>query len=155
MPPDQRSPLFSRAFVGKRSSCQRGKPVKLVEVEGRRPLCRDRLGHRTRTPGWFGEGDDIITVDGTLSFVGTGTEDYFQDAWGLRVLSQPYFGCAASEGREIGDRLSVHRFHIIDPIPFRKSFTFEIEHWPWISEWPNTGTGILFQPGILVPENAA
>ncbi len=27
----------------------------------------------------------------------------------------------------------------MDPIPFRKSFKFEIEHWPWISPWPNTG----------------
>jgi len=27
----------------------------------------------------------------------------------------------------------------MDPIPFRESFKFEIEHWPWISPWPNTG----------------
>ncbi len=120
---------------------ERGKPVKLLEVEGDGHYVGMVMGHRTRTPGWFGEGDDIITVDGALSFVGTGTEDYFSDAWGMRVLSQPYFGCAAVEGRKIGDRLSVYRFHIVDPIPFRKSFKFEIEHWPWISEWPNTGRG--------------
>jgi len=127
---------------------ERGKPVKLVEVEGEGHYVGLVLGHRARTPGWFGEGDDIITVDGKLSFVGTGTEDYFSDAWGLRVLSQPYFGCSFMEGREIGDRLSIHRFHIQDPIPFRKKFTFEIEHWPWISEWPNTGRGYFSSLGF-------
>ena len=80
--------------------------------------------------------------------MGTGTEDYFSDAWGLRVLSQPYFGCSVMEGREIGNRVSIHRFHIQDPIPFRKSFLFEIEHWPWISEWPNTGRGYYSSLGF-------
>ena len=127
---------------------ERGKPVKLVEVEGEGHYVGVVLGHRARGPGWFGEGDDIITVDGTLSFVGTGTEDYFSDAWGLRVLSQPDFGCSVMEGREVGDRLSIHRFHMSDPIPFRKSFTFEIEHWPWISEWPNTGRGYYSSCGF-------
>jgi len=97
------------------------------------------MGHRARTPGWFGEGDDIIKVDGKLSFLGTGTEDYFCDAWGFRVFSDLYHGVPVLEGREEGDRLSAYRFHILDPIPFRKSFRFELEHWPWISPWPNTG----------------
>jgi len=127
---------------------QRGKPVNLVEIEGEGHYVGVVLGHRTRTPGWFGEGDDIITVDGQLSFVGTGTEDYFCDAWGFRVHNQPYFGAPAYEGREIGDGLSIYRFHIVDPIPFRKSFKFEIEHWPWISEWPNTGRGYYSSLGF-------
>jgi hypothetical protein len=127
---------------------ERGKPVKLLEVEGEGHYVGIVMGHRSRTPGWFGEGDDIITVDGRLSFVGTGTEDYFCDAWGFRVFSEPYFGCSVFEGREVGDRLSVYRFHIVDPIPFRKSFLFEIEHWPWISEWPNTGRGYYSSLGF-------
>jgi len=60
---------------------QRGKPVKLVEIEGDGHYVGVAMGHKARTPGWFGEGDDIITVDGKLSFLGTGTEDYFSDAW--------------------------------------------------------------------------
>jgi len=136
---------------------RRGVPVNLVEVEGEGHYVGVVMGHRSRTPGWFGEGDDIITVDGKLSFVGTGTEDYFCDAWGMRVFSQPYFGCPVFEGREIGDSLSVYRFHVVDPIPFRKHFKLEIEHWPWISEWPNTGRGYYsslgfwYQKGIHKP----
>ncbi len=136
---------------------QRGEPVKLVEVEGNGHYVGVAMGHRARTPGWFGEGDDIITVDGKLSFLGTGTEDYFSDAWGFRVFSDLYHGAPIYEGGEIGDSLSVYRFHIVDPIPFRKSFKFEIEHWPWFSCWPNTGrgyyssVGFWYQKGIHKP----
>lgn len=118
---------------------QRGKPITLAQMEGNGHFVGVVMGQRGRTPGWFGEGDDMITVDGKLSFWGTGTEDYFCDAWGLRVFSNPYYGAPVVEGREVGGRVSVYRFHIVDPIPFRKSFKFEIEHWPWISPRPNTG----------------
>ena len=117
----------------------RGKTVRLADAEGDGHFVGLVMGHRSRTPGWFGEGDDIISVDGKVSFIGTGTEDYFGDAWGFRVFSSPYHGVTVYDGREPGDKLSAYRFHIVDPIPFRKSFTFEIEHWPWVSVWPNTG----------------
>ncbi len=118
---------------------ERGKPVTLVEVEGEGHYVGVVMGYRARTPGWFGEGDDIITVDGTVSFRGTGTEDYFSDAWGFRVFSDLYHGVPVYEGRNVGDRLSAYRFHIADPIPFHRSFKFEIEHWPWASSLADTG----------------
>jgi len=119
----------------------RGKPVLLADAEGEGHFVGVVMGHRARTPGWFGEGDDIITVDGKVSFLGTGTEDYFCDAWGFRVFSDLYHGVPYLEERGVGQRLSAYRFHILDPIPFRRSFKFEIEHWPWISPLPNTGRG--------------
>jgi len=44
--------------------------------------------------GWFGEGDDFIYIDGskTPQLRGTGTEDYFNDAWGFREFCTPYHG---------------------------------------------------------------
>jgi len=120
---------------------ERGKPILLAKAEGEGHFVGVVMGHRARTPGWFGEGDDIITVDGKVSFLGTGTEDYFCDAWGFRAFSDLYHGVPFLEERGIGRKLSAYRFHILDPIPFRKSFKFEIEHWPWISPLPNTGRG--------------
>jgi len=117
----------------------RGRPLLLAEAEGNGHFVGLVMGQRARMPGWFGEGDDIITVDGKVSFLGTGTEDYFCDAWGFRIFSDLYHGAPVLEGREEGNRLSAYRFHILDPIPFRRSFRFELEHWPWISPWPNTG----------------
>jgi len=127
---------------------ERGRTVTLVEAEGNGHFVGVVMGHRAWAPGWFGEGNHIITVDGKVSFLGTGTEYYFCDTWGFRIFSDLYHGVPALEGREVSDRLSAYRFHILDPIPFRKSFNFEIEHWPWISPWPNTGRGYYSSVGF-------
>ncbi len=89
------------------------------------------------SPIWYGEGDDMIFIDGssmpTLS--GTGTEDYFNTSWSPKENFQhPYFGYPrvnttdrAWETGWIG-RTHVYRFHITDPIYFDKSLRFTIEH---------------------------
>jgi hypothetical protein len=136
--PDPGLAHFHARFI-ETDPAPRGRMVTLAEIDGRGHFVGLVLGQRARTQGWFGEGDDVITVDGKLSFVGTGTEDYFCDAWGFREFSSLYHGVPLYEGRKIGDRLSAYRFHVADPIPFRRSFKFEIEHWPWFSPWPNTG----------------
>ncbi len=121
---------------------QRGKSVLLAEMEGKGHFVGMVMGNRARTPGWFGEGDDIITVDGQVSFIGTGSEDYFGEAWGFvreRLFSNLYYGVPHMDERGIGCRSCAYRFHILDPIPFRKTFKFEIEHWPWLSPLPNSG----------------
>jgi hypothetical protein len=147
---------FHARFLEK-DPVDRGKPMLLAEAEGDGHFVGVVMGHRARTPGWFGEGDDIITVDGKVSFLGTGTEDYFCDAWGFRVFSDLHHGVPYLEERGIGARLSAYRFHIMDPIPFRSSFKFEIEHWPWFSPLPNSGrgyyssTGFWYQKKIHLP----
>ncbi|MBC8180185.1 DUF2961 domain-containing protein, partial [candidate division KSB1 bacterium] len=80
--------------------------------------------------GWFGEGDDRFYVDGEEypSLRGTGTEDYFGDAWGFRQFDRPYYGVSLWEGYFPGDRVSAYRWHIQDPIPFKKSLKVTIEH---------------------------
>jgi hypothetical protein len=84
------------------------------------------------TPMWYGEGDEMIFIDGetTPSIVGTGTEDYFNTAWCPReVYLHPYFGLAhvTKELAWIG-RHHCYRFHLADPIYFERSLRFTIEH---------------------------
>jgi hypothetical protein len=84
------------------------------------------------SPIWYGEGDDMIYIDGdTLPTLhGTGTEDYFNSAWCPKTAySHPYFGFARVNN-DFGwlGRTHVYRFHISDPIYFNKSFRFTIEH---------------------------
>ncbi|MBN1908794.1 MAG: DUF2961 domain-containing protein [Pirellulales bacterium] len=118
----------------------RGKPVTLCEAEGDGHFVGVVLGARNRVPGWFGEGDDIFTVDGKVAMIGTGTEDYFCNAWGFKkTFSTLYYGAPVMEGYRPGHCTSAYRFHILDPVPFRKTFKLEIEHWPWISPVPNSG----------------
>jgi hypothetical protein len=79
--------------------------------------------------GWFGEGDDRFYVDGeeTPSLSGTGTEDYFNDAWGFRRFAAPYFGVPLWEGYMPGDRVTAYRWHLLDPVPFKKSLRVQME----------------------------
>lgn len=81
---------------------------------------------------WYGEGDEMIFLDGdqqpTLN--GTGTEDYFNTSWSPKELFQhPYFGYARVNG-ETGwlGRTHVYRFHIADPIHFDTACRYTIEH---------------------------
>ena len=80
--------------------------------------------------GWFGEGDDFIYIDGAElpQLRGTGTEDYFNDAWGFREFCSPFHGVTLYEGVYASDRVSAYRWHVADPIPFDKSIRFTIEH---------------------------
>jgi hypothetical protein len=82
---------------------------------------------------WFGEGDDLFYVDGAVKpqIVGTGSEDYFNEAWGLRDVTGPWTGTPITEGEKLGSRLSAYRWHIPDPIPFKKSLWTGIEHSGW------------------------
>ena len=54
------------------------------------------LAVRTRSPAWFGEGDEKIYIDGETrpSIWGTGTEDYFLSAWGLKKTEHSVLRCS-------------------------------------------------------------
>lgn len=82
--------------------------------------------------GWFGEGDDLFSVDGRApEIMGTGTEDYFNDAWGLHVNDGPHYGVTVAEGTGLGSRMTAYRWHLADPVPFKKSLKVEMEHRGW------------------------
>ncbi|MGD8240604.1 MAG: DUF2961 domain-containing protein [Armatimonadota bacterium] len=83
--------------------------------------------------GWPGEGDDRFYVDGetTASIQGTGTEDYFSDAWGFRQFTELEHGVTVWEGRSEGSRCTAYRWHLRDAIRFRKSLRATIEHRGW------------------------
>jgi hypothetical protein len=80
--------------------------------------------------GWYGEGDDFFFIDGAAApqLRGTGTEDYFCDAWGFRQQDGLFYGTPLWEGYGAGDRSTAYRFHIVDPVPFTRSLRVEIEH---------------------------
>jgi len=108
----------------------------ILDAEGRGHYVGTVLSVRSRSPQWFGEGDEKIYIDGEekASIWGTGTEDYFLCAWGLRECNFPYFGVPYTEGvREIGSKTVAYRWHVGDPIVFNKSIRVTIEHYGWIS----------------------
>jgi hypothetical protein len=92
--------------------------------------------HADEAGKWY-EGDELIVIDGRVekAIRGTGSEDYYNMAWGARRWFQsPYFGTsyhAWNEGEpELAHfgRFSMYRWHVPDPIPFAESIKVSIEH---------------------------
>jgi hypothetical protein len=84
---------------------------------------------------WFGEGDDMIFIDGEPwppSLHGTGTEDWYNCAYSpYEEYQAPYHGVLLYNGTEEWPwkgKQSVYRYYIEDPIRFRKSIHVSIEH---------------------------
>jgi hypothetical protein len=89
------------------------------------------------SPMWYGEGDDMIFIDGQEmpSLHGTGTEDYFNTSWCPKEsFMTPYFGYPRVNTTDKSwatgwqGRTHVYRFNIVDPIYFDRSLKFTIEH---------------------------
>lgn len=127
-----------------------GRDYLILDAEGRGQYVGTVLSVRSRSPEWFGEGDEKFYIDGekTPSIWGTGTEDYVLNAWGMGTGTYPYFGVSILEGEfgMVGYRTTVYRWHILDPIRFQKSLRVVIEDAGWISEdelAPNTHRGFV------------
>lgn len=111
--------------------CQPLKNYLFLDASGHGHYVGCNLSILQRAMGWWGEGDDMIYVDGekTPSLYGTGSEDYFSDAWGMREDENPFYGCPLQEPDfKTGSKATVYRFHVPDPIPFKKSIRVTIEH---------------------------
>lgn len=116
--------------------CQHGKDYVILDTKGKGHYVGTVLAVRTRSPAWFGEGDEKIYIDGEqkASIWGTGTEDYFLSAWGLKKTSTPYFGVPYfDQWGIVGGHTSAYRWHLNDPIVFNKGIKVTLEHFGWIS----------------------
>lgn len=120
---------------------QKGKDYLVLETTGKGQYVGTVMAVRMRSPAWFGEGDEKVYVDGETkaSIWGTGTEDYFLSAWGLKTTGTPYFGVPFFDYRGIGGHTSAYRWHIADPMPFEKSIKVTFEHMGWMSQDENPG----------------
>jgi len=113
-----------------------GKPYTLLETEGKGHYVGTVFSVRTRSPYWFGEGDEMVTIDGEAipSVWGTGTEDYFLCAWGLEKTLTPYFGVPYfDQWGIVGCHTSAYRWHINDPFVFSESIKVQFETFGWIA----------------------
>ncbi|MBI5094315.1 MAG: DUF2961 domain-containing protein, partial [Candidatus Hydrogenedentes bacterium] len=86
--------------------------------------------------GWYGEGDDMIFVDGDIwppSVHGTGSEEVFGGgACPDAEYAGPYTGFHLIEnqhGEVFKGKNAMYRWYLNDPIRFRESLRMTIEHW--------------------------
>ncbi|HVS37088.1 MAG TPA: DUF2961 domain-containing protein [Gemmataceae bacterium] len=107
------------------------------DLKGKGVFVGDMLSIMNPVGAWWGEGDEKIFVDGEKfpSWFGTGSEDYYGYAWSDPTpFSHPYHNQTRCDGKGTGATFgltSVNRFHILDAIPFEKSFRFDMECWHW------------------------
>lgn len=119
--------------------------------------------------GWFGEGDDMIFIDGDQqpTINGTGTEDYFNGAWDFagQPFAYPHNGAPfIVDAERIGGRYCLYRWHLESPITFERSIRVTIEHGHanhradnfysvayWYQTEPHAAFPALPQPSDRVP----
>jgi hypothetical protein len=103
----------------------------VADIAGKGHYVGTVLNVHSHASGWWGEGDDHFYVDGEAepSVKGTGTEDYFSQAYGVFPQHRPWYGTPVWESNEAEDgRTTVYRWQAPNPVRFSKSLRFELEH---------------------------
>ncbi|MFO0929682.1 MAG: glycoside hydrolase family 172 protein [Gemmataceae bacterium] len=115
-------------------------------VKGRGHYVGTYLAWEVRSPGWWGEGEIKFFLDGDGEYptiCGTGTEDYFcgsynfenQETKRYQTFSTPYTGLAQVLPPELtyvpGQRFGLYRWHIPDPVRFKKDLRVTIQALGW------------------------
>ncbi len=117
----------------------------LLEVEGDGQYVGSIINLHCSVGSWFGESDDHFYIDGEEipSLVGTGFEDYFSDAWNLRMYSNLNAGITIREWNSEDARITGFKWHIQDPIMFDKSIKVEVERRSYVTVVnPKTGQAV-------------
>lgn len=109
---------------------QSGRDYVLAELTGKGRYVGTVMSLTLAQDGWFGEGDDFFFIDGeqTPSLQGTGSEDYFNDAWGFRPRTSRWSGSPRWQGDSTGDSGVCYRWHVADAVNFDHSLKVAIEH---------------------------
>lgn len=113
--------------------------VILDNVKGKGQYVGTYMAWQQNSSGWWGEGEFKAFIDGDSQFptiCGTGTEDYFGGAWCFgENFTAPYLGYPyGSCDDRPGNRHSLYRFHIQDPIRFTQDLRVTMQAIGWRSE---------------------
>jgi hypothetical protein len=113
----------------------------ILETKGRGHYIGCNLSVTNFRGDWWGEGDDMIWVDGYKwppDLHGTGSEDYLNQAWGMQENAFLRNGSSIFEGRlshgtssppwSEGAYQTSYVFHIENPVRFQESIKVTIEH---------------------------
>ena len=104
----------------------------LAECDGPGRIVGCVLGVDSRSDVWWGEGDHLIWLDehSRPAWHGTGTEDYFGFAWCSQGLfNHPFRGQTRVAGSRSHRIAQMHRYHILDQLPFQRWGRFQFESW--------------------------
>jgi hypothetical protein len=106
------------------------------------------VAHGANSPGWWGEGEIKFYIDGDQEFptiCGTGEEDYFCGSYGYNEreergkdrydnFTSPYTGFYHVPYDGAQRRFGQYRWHISDPVRFKKDLRVTLQSLGWQSE---------------------
>ena len=102
----------------------------ILDTKGRGQYIGCNLSITNFQGTWWGEGDDMIWVDGYKwppDIHGTGSEDYFNQAW--RMQKNAFLRNGSSiHLQDTGGYQTSYVFHIENPVHFEKEIKATIEH---------------------------
>lgn len=102
----------------------------ILETKGRGHYVGCNLSVTNFQGTWWGEGDDMIWVDGYKwppDLHGTGNEDYFNHAWGMQPNAYWRNGSSIFE-YNTGGYQTCYVFHLENPVRFAREIKVTIEH---------------------------
>ncbi|MBM4457349.1 MAG: DUF2961 domain-containing protein [Chloroflexi bacterium] len=102
----------------------------ILETQGRGHYIGCNLSVTNFQGTWWGEGDDMIWVDGYKwppDLHGTGSEDYLNQAWGMQPNAFLRNGSSIHESHTHGYQTS-YVLHIENPVRFQREIKVTIEH---------------------------
>ena len=102
----------------------------ILETKGRGHYIGCNLSITNFQGTWWGEGDDMIWVDGYKwppDLHGTGSEDYLNQAWGMQKNAFLRNGSSIYEA-DTGGYQTSYVFHLDNPVRFEKEIKVTIEH---------------------------
>ena len=102
----------------------------ILETKGRGHYIGCNLSITNFQGTWWGEGDDMIWVDGYKwppDLHGTGSEDYFNQAWGMQKNAFLRNGSSIYEA-DTGGYQTSYVFHLDNPVRFEREIKVTIEH---------------------------
>jgi hypothetical protein len=123
--------------------------ILLEGIEGAGHYVGTYVAWGVNSNGWWGEGEMKFYLDDDREYptiAGTGTEDYFGGAWNFDVpgqgytpFSTPYLGMPQvikPDGLYFSQqRFGMYRWHLLDPIFFRKHLRVDVQALGWRSGW--------------------
>jgi len=109
-----------------------------ADVKGKGHYVGTYIAWQQNNAGWWGEGEIKMFLDGDTKFptiCGTGTEDYFGGAWCFGSnYTAPFMGYPAGvSDSKPGNRHSLYRFHVMDPVRFHSDLKVTMQAIGWRS----------------------
>jgi len=134
--------LHFHAYWRRSNPLEYGTEYLIVDgIEGQGQYVGTFMAWQQNNAGWWGEGEIKMYLDDDGEFptiCGTGTEDYFGGAWcfAAESFTAPYLGFNQVVGKsgDIGCRMTLYRFHVLDPVFFGSRLKVTMQALGWRGE---------------------